>query len=141
MNESKLVKILVSVRYYYRGDKVFQHFVMQNAKKYFKSQQYLLYYKIQKKIKSLSLSNLDGFEFLNKREESDRIVLEFSFKKKIRFLGTIFSVAEFVPPNPGCRYCRYREGNETEFFNCSFQNNKVMTREIIRCKYFRQEEN
>lgn len=134
MNGKKLVEILITVKYFRRNNKIFQHFIYDS--KYINGK-YLIYYKFLDKIKSLSLIS----EFLAKRVEKDRIVLEWADidEKPKNFF---FVLNNHVPPFDGCDYCRLLHKKEgfVIFFSCSFQNNKLMNRRLKSCRFFQEKE-
>ena len=141
----KTLEALISVKYVHRGDKIFQHFIIEKKKgvsKYILDTRFLIYDKFQEKIKEFSLSNKypDNLIFIERRDEEDRIVLEFKELDKIRLKNYYFVVPGFVPPSAGCEYCRFRKDNEDEIsFYCEFKK-KGFAHRLKNCQFFRQQE-
>lgn len=133
---------LVSVKFIHRDDKIFQHFVFDNkkTKKYLSDKRYIVYDKFKKKILELALSNNENFSFIEKREEEDRVVLEFhinnldEFKKPKNYY---FVVPGFIPSSPGCEHCIFRKDLDGGFIYCEFKE-KTLTQEMKSCRFFNQ---
>lgn len=124
------VEVLVKVKYFHRNDKVFQHFICEGKNKhieYIKSPQYKIYTNFGDKIKKLSLTN-KGYEFLNKRDEKNRIVLEFEDTKKEKIENTYFVISGFIPDR-SCSYCKYRRN-----VFCDFMGKAILEQKT--CKFF-----
>lgn len=137
----KHIEIYISVKYFYRKNKVFQHFIFISKKsnfKYLKDSKYLLYDKLHNKIHQLSLTNKNCI-FLNKREEENKIVLEFEDNTGSEYEEFYFTLSDFIPPNTGCAFCIYKkESRDKDIHYCEFQNNKIYTKDLKRCRYFKQ---
>jgi len=136
MINKKIVNILVFVKFYRREGKIFQHFIFKNNNK-FLNEKYLIYYKLISKIKEHALVNL-GHAFLSKREEEDRIVLEYKGTEK--FSNFYFMLVGTAAPFSGCKFCRHKGKEEGFFFYCIFQNYKLMSKEIENCRFFKEKE-
>ncbi len=140
----KTIEGLISVKFILRNDKVFQHFIIEKKKgvsKYLMDTRFIVYDKFQEKIKSLALSNDDNYKFIQRRDEEDRIVLEFDVLNENveKPKNYYFVIPGFVPPNPGCEYCKYREDYDDTFFYCSFKE-KTMASKLKNCQFYRQPE-
>jgi hypothetical protein len=138
----KNIEVLVSVKYYRRGNKVFQHFCFEQEKnkKYILEPRFILQKKLEEKIKEFAY---DKGVFLNRRDEKDKIVLEFELDE-IPDLpnGFFFKVVDFTPSTFTCIYClhsieRDNKGKE-ELCLCAFQSNKIINKEVKNCKFFKQ---
>ncbi len=141
----KTIEGLISVKFIVRGNRIFQHFIINNkkgVKKYLTDKRYIVYDKFQEKIKKLALSQNSNFLFLERRDEEDRIVLSFNiinfdiFSKQKNYY---FVIPGFVPLTSGCEFCKFRENKTDTFFNCSYKE-KTITNKLKNCQFFRQEE-
>ena len=140
----KNVEVLIDVKYFHRGNKVFQHFCFEPEKqKYWTSSKFILKDKVEEKIKEHAY---DKGIFLDRRDEKDRIVLEFSIEDENIELpkNFFFKVADFTPSAASCNYCVYRLGyneyteKQEKNFTCTFQNNKEMNKVVKNCQFFKQ---
>jgi hypothetical protein len=136
---------LVAVKYLFRGDKAFQYFSIQskkNIKKYLTDSRFIVYDKFEEKIKSFALSNDPNFIFLERRNEEDKITLEFKIQDVSQVTkpsNFYFMVPGFVPPSAGCFHCKYRKDHDDTFFYCEYKQ-KTLTNKLKNCQFFRQEE-
>ena len=140
----KTIEGLISVKFIVRGNKIFQHFIINNkkgVKRYLTDKRYVVYDKFQEKIKSHALSQNPNFLYIERRDEDDRVVLEFitpeTFKKPNNYY---FVIPGFVPSTSGCEFCKFRvqDGDDT-FFYCSYKE-KTIANKLKNCQFFRQDE-
>ena len=77
----------------------------------------------------------EGYTFVNRKDEDDRITLEFSFSDdSIKKYSTgYFAIVGDVPYNTGCEECRFR--------NCTYctKKDKEIEKMLKSCKYFIQQ--
>lgn len=133
---------MISVKFIHRGDKIFQHFTPDNVKtrKYLTDTRFIVYDKFQKKIKELSLSNDENFIFIERRDESEKIVLEFKIKDMIDFQkpkNYFFVIPGFLPLSPGCDQCLYKKNINETFIYCNFKD-KTLTSKLKNCRFYKQ---
>ena len=138
----RLVKFIISVKFYRRKNKVFQHFIYNGDKKdlkYIKSPQYSLFNNFRKRTQKQALSSYSEYEFLNIVEENDRLIFKFIAKKKQKLVPYYFVVSSFAPPFPGCIYCKYKKILNDVFFYCDFKQ-KTFSKNLKSCRFFKQRE-
>lgn len=133
---------LISVKFFYRNGKIFQHFIFENKKnvtKYVRDNRFLINAKFEKKIKQHSLSSKDEYQFLNRRDENDRIVLEFEIieEPEEKPENYYFKIAGFASPRPSCEFCKFRNDKENGFFYCEYKE-KTFGHYLKNCKFFRE---
>lgn len=133
---------LVSVKFIHRDDKIFQHFVFDNkkTKKYLSDKRYIVYDKFKEKTIEFALSNNKNFTFLERREEEDRVVLEFHIENPSSFekpKNYYFVIAGFTPTSPGCEHCIFRKDLGNGFLYCEYKE-KTLTQNMKSCRFFRQ---
>lgn len=142
----KTIEALISVKFIHRGDKVFQHFIIDNkkgVKKYLLDSRFNIYNKFSNKIKEMSLSHNDNYTFKIKKETEDRVILEFELSNSSLFRKPrpyYFVIAGFVPNTDGCSHCLYRKQQDDLFVYC-MKKEKTLNKELKRCQLFHQEEN
>jgi len=133
----KYVEILVQVRYFIRNDKVFQYFIVSNEKlsKYILENNYILYDNFNNKIRELAIQ--ENVEFLEKREENDRIVFEYTkLENFVRPKSAFFTIAGFITTTKSCEYCKHFD--EDNFF--CYKKNKTLQNKLKNCSVFKQKE-
>lgn len=140
----KTIEALVSVRFIHRGDRVFQHFIIEKKKgvsKYLLDSRFVVYDKFEEKVREFSLSRkFDNYAFLERRDEEDRVVLEFQTDSIEKQANYFFIVPGFVPTTPGCESCKFRKDNEDGLsFYCDYKE-KTFAHKLKNCQFFRQEE-
>ncbi|HUS48901.1 MAG TPA: hypothetical protein VMZ91_01945 [Candidatus Paceibacterota bacterium] len=140
MNYSiQLLEILITQKFVKRKNKLFQHFIFGKKKEihFITDSRYIIYDKFEGKIKDKSLMNKD-IEFLRRRNETDRIVLEYEIKGNFypSVKEPFFIVAEFIPPYASCEYCKEPE-KKGDFTFCKAKD-KVVTGTFKNCTYFKQ---
>lgn len=135
----KTIEVLISVKFFVSDNKIFQHFIIENKKgsrKYLLDKRYTVYDKFKEKLKALSLANNSSFEFFDKREEEDRIVLEFKivddYEKPQNYY---FVMPGFIPKSPGCEFCIHLKTNGVYY--CDFKQ-KSMSERLKTCRFFKQ---
>lgn len=134
---TKYVKVAMVMKFLYRDHKAFQYFIVadQKFKKYVLNNKFLLNSKLEDVIQRNALSVVDEhYIFLNRRDEDDRITLEFSFTdENIEKHSTgYFAIAGDIPYSEGCEECRFR--------NCTYciKKDKEIEKMLKNCKYFVQ---
>jgi len=141
----KTIEALISVKFFQRGEKIFQHFIVEKkrgASKYILDKRFLVNDKFEEKIKILSLSfkNSDNYNFIERRDEDDRVVLQFLSKETIYQKNYYFVIPGFVPTSSGCEACKYRNDNGDGIsFYCDYKQ-KTFTHKLKNCQFFRQKE-
>lgn len=138
----KAFEALISVKFFTRNDKIFQHFLFKKKKdkKYLTDKRYIVYNKFEEKLQELSLSNSDNYEFIERRDEEDRIVLVFfilddNIEKPLD--NFFFVIPGFIPPNPGCLFCVYKTNIKETNFYCDFKQ-EFLAHNLKTCKFFKQ---
>jgi hypothetical protein len=142
MNYSvRLVTIVINQRLINKGNKLFVHFVFGTDKdtRYLLDKRFSLYDKFEEKISDLEIPG--SVEFVRRRNEKDRVVLEYEKKNEEKFCisGKFFTIADFVPPYPGCSYCIYKGEEKNYFFECKIKN-KTMSEEKENCAFFKEKQ-
>jgi len=139
MKSPRMIEIVVSVKFFKREGKLYQHFDFSNQKysKYLKDPRYFIKQQFNEKIIEHSLGRDPDCEYIEKRDGEDEIILVYESKKEKVPDAYYFKIVDYVPPNPGCAFCIYR-GEKDGKIICKFQNNKVLEKEIINCRLFRQ---
>lgn len=135
----KNIESLISIKFFKRKNKIYQHFIFTKKKdlKYLRDKRYTLYDKLESKIKGCSLN----LNFLQRREENDRVVLEYYTEEEVNLPDSYFFViAGFAPPTPGCEYCIYRVNQNGSGFFCNYKQ-KYLTNKLKSCKFFKQSHN
>lgn len=138
----KYTKISLQVKFLYREEKVFQYFVIVDTKlkKYVLNSCYVMYEYFEDFIVKNSLSNIDSdFQFISRRDEDDRITLEFSYEegKEIEKLGTYYyTLSGDIPFSNGCEECRFLK-EEGDTLYCE-KKEKYLNNKLKTCKIFSQ---
>lgn len=141
----RTIEGLISVKFIVRGDKVFQHFIIDNkkgVKKYLTDSRFVVYDKFQERIKQQALSQNTNFHFIERRDEEDRVVLEFSIIELEGFSkpkNYYFVIPGFVPTTAGCESCKFKVDHDETFFHCTYKK-KTLANKLKNCQFFRQEE-
>ncbi len=138
----KTIEALISVKFIQRNNKVFQHFIVEKKKgvsKYILDTRFLVYDKFEEKVKEFALSNkFDKYKFIQRRDEEDRVVLEFETIETQKINNYYFVIPGFVPTTPGCLSCRFKKDNEDGLsFYCKYKK-KEFTYKLKNCQFFRQ---
>lgn len=140
-----IIKGLISVKFIIRKDKAFQYFIISNKKnvnKILTDSRFTVCNNFEEKIKSFALSNNLNYVFLDRKNEKDKITLEFkilNYENLEKPDNFYFVVSGFVPSTPGCEYCKYRKDFDSTIFTCEFKQ-KDMINKIKNCRFFRQKE-
>jgi len=141
----KTIEAMIAVKFIQRGNKIFQHFIIEKKKgvsKYILDKRFIVNDKFEEKLKNFSLSHKysENYKFLNRRDETDRIVLEFEIITQVKQSPYFFVIPGFVPTSSGCEACKYREDNEDGIsFYCDYKS-KTLTHKLKNCQFFRQKE-
>jgi len=110
--------------------------------KYIKDHRYLLYNKFEQKIRDLSLG--DFLYFIKRIDLEDRVEIHYELDANSPQLdefdlkATNFKLVDYVPPTPGCPFCKYKVDTDNELFFFCEAKQKTLTKEIKNCKYFKQ---
>ena len=124
------------MKFLYKENKAFQYFIVTDTKykKYVLDNRYNLNRILEDMIERNALSNNDSrFTFLNRRDEEDRITLEFSYSGPIDKKPTgYFAVVGEIPYSDGCEECKYRDGDF-----CT-KKEKEIGKYLKTCKFFSQ---
>lgn len=80
----------------------------------------------------------NDIEFIRRRNEKDRVVLEFLIKETFYPIlkEPFFIVAEFIPPFASCEYCCENE-KKGNFIFCKAKQ-KIVAGNFKNCTYFKQ---
>ena len=142
---TKNQEILLQVRYFTRGDKVFQHFIIvkKQKSKYLLSSKYLLNVKFEKFIEdnALSLHN-ENYRFCSKSDRDNEIVMEFEIVDptiKKEFKSFFANITGPTPTSDGCDECRYFK-TDGETFYCD-KREKEIDKRYKTCRFYKQKEN
>lgn len=139
---TKYLEILLQVRFFKQGNKIYQHFIVVNnkQKKYLLNSRYTLSRKFEDIIEENALSlNNDNYIFSSRIDEDDRIVLEFDIidNNKKDELKTFFAnIAGVIPTTDCCDECAYFKTDGDSFF-CE-KKEKQLNRRVKNCKFFKQ---
>ena|SRR5271157_3429431 len=141
MNSPKLVELLVSVKFNRRENRLYQHFHFgkQLNVKYLNDIRYILRRLFNEKVVEHSLIRDTECEYIEKRDLEEEVILVYETNKETLPISYYFKVIGFVAPNPGCEFCIYKK-IENDKLICLFQNNKILKKELINCKLFRQKD-
>lgn len=133
---TKCVKVTMVMKFLYRDHKAFQYFIVADSKfkKYVLDSKFSLNARLEDFISRNALSVVDErYVFNNRKDEDDRITLEFSFSDEVEKRATgYFAIVGDIPYNEGCEECRFR--------NCSYctKKDKEIEKMLKSCKYFVQ---
>ena len=135
---TKCVKVTMVMKFLYRDHKAFQYFIVADAKfkKYVLNGKFLLNSKLEDFVQRNALSVVDekNYVFLNRKDEDDRITLEFSVvNENVEKRATgYFAIVGDIPYSEGCEECRFR--------NCTYctKKDKEIEKMLKTCKYFIQ---
>ena len=139
----KYVKISLQVKFLYREEKVFQYFVIVDTKlkKYVLNSCYIMSEYFEDFIEKNSLSNQDHeFEFISRRDEDDRITLEFTYPetKEVDKLSTYYyTLAGYIPFSNGCEECRFLQEGKDGSLYCE-KKEKYLSNKQKTCRVFSQ---
>lgn len=137
---TKYVKTSMVMKFLYKDHKVFQYFIVADTKysKYVLSDKFALNRKLEDFIEKNALSIIDeNYTFVSRKDESDRITLEFSFSDDNvkRYSTGYFAIVGDVPYSTGCEECRFRDRTV-----CT-KKDKEIDKMLKSCKYFIQSPN
>lgn len=139
----KTIEGLISIKFLIRKDKAFQYFIIEKkSKKFLTDPRFSIHDKFEEKIKFFALSNNPNYIFFERRDEEDRITLEFKildYENVEKPSNFHFVIAGFVPPSAGCEDCRFKIDYDETIFTCDFKQ-KQMTNKVKNCQFFRQKE-
>ena len=142
----KSIEALISVKFFQRNEKTFQHFIIEKKKgasKYILDHRFIVNSKFNEKVKAFSLSykDSDNYRFLERRDEDDRVVLEFEHKEARHENNYYFVIPGFVPTSSGCEACKFRNEDNRDgiSFYCDYKE-KTFTHKLKNCQFFRQQE-
>ena len=134
---TKCVKVTMVMKFLYRDHKAFQYFIVadQKFKKYVLDNRFLLNSRLEDFIQRNALSVVDDrYVFINRKDEDDRITLEFSISDENmekRSTG-YFAIVGDIPYSEGCEECKFR--------SCTYctKKEKDLDKILKKCKYFIQ---
>ena len=130
----KKIEVVISERFYIRGNKIFQSFVYDKRyDKYMKNCMLNIYEQFEIKIKQKSLEN----HFIKRREEIGKSILEYELEENEKPPNSYFTIFSFIPDYTGCDFCRFKEERIKPFIWCEVKQ-KTLPYKIKRCKFFRQ---
>lgn len=130
----KKIEVVISERFYVRGEKIFQHFIYDKKyDKYIKNHMLDIYEQFETKIKQKSLQ----LTFIKRREEPGKSILEYEFKDSHKPDNLYFTILSFIPDFTGCDFCIYKKEKTRPFIWCDFKQ-ETLPHKIKRCKFFRQ---
>jgi len=141
----KTIEALVSVKFFMKNSKIFQHFIIEKKRgvsKYLLDPRFLVYDRLEEKIKEFALSNISAdYLFTERRDEKDRIVIEYITNKTDKPQNYYFVVPGFVPETSGCFDCKFRNDKNDNIgsFYCTFKK-KSFTHKLKNCAFFRQKD-
>lgn len=145
---TKAIQVLVAVKFLFKGNKVFQYFTISTDDrkniidgKYLRDSRYIVYDKLNEKIKEVALHFLDDkFTLVERRDDEEKITMEYTFEGDVvKYKPFYFTIAGFVPNTPGCDDCKYKGVENKGCFFCEVKN-KTLTQKIKSCSVFRQKE-
>ena len=119
---ARRLEILIQVRCFKKGNKIFQHFtiVKTKYKKYLLNSRYNMNRKFEDLIEKNALSlTSDNFSFINRRDSENSIILEFEIidEEIYKPISSFFSnIAGLIPFSDGCDECVHFEMSEDSFF-------------------------
>lgn len=139
---ARRLEILIQVRCFKKGNKIFQHFtiVKTKYKKYLLNSRYNMNRKFEDLIEKNALSlTSDNFSFINRRDSENSIILEFEIidEEIYKPISSFFSnIAGLIPFSDGCDECVHFEMSEDSFFCVKKQ--KYLERRVKNCRFFQQ---
>lgn len=130
----KKIEVVISERFYVRGEKIFQHFIYEKKyDKYIKNHTLSVYEQFEVKLNQKTLN----LNFIKRREEPGKSILEYEFEGGTKPKNSYFTILSFIPDNYGCDFCTYKEEKVKPFVWCEFKQ-ETLPHKIKRCKFFRQ---
>ena len=134
-----LINIVITQRVINRGNKLFIHFIFTPDKtsKLLFDIRYSIHDKFEKKILELNIP--ETINFVKRREERDRVILEYEKQEVEKYCigNKFFTISDFVPPYPGCSFCSLKGNEKNGFFECKGKG-KTLAEEKENCGIFRQ---
>lgn len=137
----RYTKASLQIKYLFKENKVFQYFVIVDTrmKKFLLDSRFTLNKSFEDFIQLNALSKIDkDFEFVSRRDDDDKVVLEFSFpegkeiEKRVTFYYTLSGE---IPFGTGCEECKYYK----EELYCE-KKEKYLARKLKTCRFFSQKE-
>lgn len=128
--------MVIGVRFYVRGEKIFQHFAYDKKfDKQLRDIRLNAYEQFETKVKEKSLD----LYFIKRREEPGKVILEYEFPEGAeRPQNSYFTLMSFLPDNFGCDFCKYCKKIEgSPFIWCEIKQ-KTLPHKVKNCKFFRQ---
>lgn len=130
----KKIEVVISERFYVRGEKIFQHFIYDKKyDKYMKNHMLDAYEQFETKMKQRTLE----LHFIKRREEPGRSILEYEYDGGEKPPNSYFTLLSFIPDFMGCDFCTYKGEATGPFIWCEVKQ-KTLTHKIKRCRFFRQ---
>ncbi len=125
------------MKFLYKDHKVFQYFIVAEPKykKFVLDSRFLLNSRFEDFVEKNALSVLDErYTFINRKNEEDRVTLEFSFEDDNieKHVTGYFAIVGDVPCNEGCEECKFRD--------CTYctKKDKEIGKMLKSCKFFIQ---
>lgn len=137
--------ILISQAFKIEGNilkQIFSFNKRDRLAKYIKDHRYLLYNKFEQKIRDLSLG--EHLYFIKRDDFDERVEIHYRLDNNSPELDEFdlkainFRLVDFIPPSPGCPYCKHRMDTDNDLFFFCDAKQKTLTKEIKNCKYFKQ---
>ena len=134
-----VLEVTIFIRYIIEEKIIKQEFIFKTKKKNFRyltNNKFLMNERLINTIKKKYILDLD---FLGLVFEKDRVIITYKKEKDIELFSDYFIIRGLIPDNTGCNFCKYKI-EKNDYLVCSFQNNKVYTKSLQQCKFFRQKE-
>ena len=139
----RYIKISTQIKYLYKDDKVFQYFIVVDSKlrKYALDSKYLINREFEDFIRDTCLAlQEDGYIYLYRRDEEDRIVIVYSIPKDVDFkkqATCFYTLAGPVPINTGCEDCAFLKESSDGLIYCDKKERNIPSK-MKRCRFFNQ---
>lgn len=140
----KYAKVSIQIKFLYKESKAFQYFIIVDTKmkKYVLDKKFLLNKQFENFIEKNALSNIDDdFTFVSRRDDDEKVVLEFTFdeNKEIEKTNTYFyTLSGNIPFGIGCEDCKYLKTEEGLYCD---KKEKALEQKLKSCRFFSQKEN
>lgn len=131
----EFIEILITCNISKEKDNIIQTFSFDKKFiKYLTNPMYLLYDKIERKIREKGLD----FIFSNRINDGNKIILIYEADSDDEIKKSfMFKIVDFIPPTNGCEFCKYKEIKNEMFSYCELKN-RTLTRDIKKCSFFKQ---
>jgi len=131
----KTIQVMISERFYIRGEKLFQHFSYDKKfDKFLKDKRFSIYEDFEVKIKQKSIN----LHFIQRREEQGKVVFEYDLiKGYIKPKNNYFTIFQEIPTTLNCEFCKYADLSKRGFIYCNYKQ-RPLSYKIKNCSFFRQ---